>query len=352
MTHSLVNLVQLHPQWGIMIIVLMTIIGTFLATRHGLRVCDVEPGSLPWKWSLVGGGLSCLLAWSMFQGLGQATPEVQPDEFWRLARFPVHAILIALLVSVTATDQRTYWIPDSLVLIGIGTGVSIAWISGETQLIHVWVDWNQEIPQLRGPYLPLWLSQHPHWHGLAWSLAGIACGAGVTWLARWLSSVALGVEALGLGDVTLMAMIGAFLGWQPTLIVFFIAPLCAIGVGIIVRLLGSKTYIPYGPYLSLAAVLVILFWRHIWMLEIPLSIDPRSGDRATHFAIRRLFGDITELSILLGALGGGIVILLGGWRFLRSLPITQNSTPVSPPVSDSPQPESPEAPDTTPADEQ
>ena len=54
-----------------------------------------------------------------------------------------------------------------------------------------------------------WIKESHHLHGLAWSLAGLAAGAGITWLVREISSRVLGQEALGAGDVTLMAMIGA-----------------------------------------------------------------------------------------------------------------------------------------------
>ena len=80
----------------------------------------------------------------------------------------------------------------------------------------------------------------------------------MTWLVRWLSSVVLGQESLGLGDVTLMAMIGSFLGWQPLVFVFLLAPLCGIAMGLGVRLVTNRTYIPFGPYLSMAAVVVLV----------------------------------------------------------------------------------------------
>jgi len=54
-----------------------------------------------------------------------------------------------------------------------------------------------------------------HWAGLLSSLAGLAVGAGTIWIVRVLGSTVLGREAMGFGDVTLMAMIGAMLGCRP-----------------------------------------------------------------------------------------------------------------------------------------
>jgi leader peptidase (prepilin peptidase)/N-methyltransferase len=61
-----------------------------------------------------------------------------------------------------------------------------------------------------------------------------------------------------------MATIGSFLGWQPTLVVFFIAPVCALVVVAVMFLFRRDREIPYGPYLSLATLIVLLGWKHIW----------------------------------------------------------------------------------------
>lgn len=66
-------------------------------------------------------------------------------------------------------------------------------------------------------------------------------------------------ESMGAGDVKLLAMIGAFLGWQRVLLTFFIAPLLGAIVGIVNLLVKKDHTIPYGPFLSLAA-LISLFW--------------------------------------------------------------------------------------------
>ncbi|HEY4761909.1 MAG TPA: prepilin peptidase, partial [Thermoguttaceae bacterium] len=71
-------------------------------------------------------------------------------------------------------------------------------------------------------------------------------------------------EAMGFGDVTLMSMIGAFLGWQSCLIIFFMAPIAALAVGLLRLLLIRDREIPYGPFLCLATSVVVLYWAPIW----------------------------------------------------------------------------------------
>ena len=68
----------------------------------------------------------------------------------------------------------------------------------------------------------------------------------------------------------LMAMIGAFLGWQPCLVVFFLAPLLALAAGIVQWLLVRDDAIPYGPFLCLATLAVIVVWGRMWDRLYPL----------------------------------------------------------------------------------
>ena len=88
----------------------------------------------------------------------------------------------------------------------------------------------------------------------------MAGGAGLIWLARIFGSAALGREAMGFGDVTLMGMIGAFLGWQTCPIIFFLAPLAGLVLGVVQLILRRGSEIPYGPFLCLAALGTIIFW--------------------------------------------------------------------------------------------
>jgi hypothetical protein len=69
---------------------------------------------------------------------------------------------------------------------------------------------------------------------------------------------------MGFGDVTLMMMIGAFLGWQAGLVVFFFAPFAGLAVGVVRWALHSDDVIPYGPFLCLAALGVVVGWAAVW----------------------------------------------------------------------------------------
>jgi hypothetical protein len=69
---------------------------------------------------------------------------------------------------------------------------------------------------------------------------------------------------MGFGDVTLMAMIGSFLGWQPALIVFFLSPAAALFVAVAQWVATGRRDIAFGPYLCVAAVFLIVRWQAVW----------------------------------------------------------------------------------------
>ncbi|MFG0329635.1 MAG: prepilin peptidase [Phycisphaerales bacterium] len=111
--------------------------------------------------------------------------------------------------------------------------------------------------QWAGATLPLWAA------ALGGSLAGYLVGAGLVWGIRILGTVAFGKEAMGLGDAHLLGCVGAALGWIDPILIFFLAPFLAIlwvlFAAVFSRILGKpQRYIPYGPWLA-AATIVVMF---------------------------------------------------------------------------------------------
>ena len=296
-------------------------------TRPAMVACDTPVRRWPEIMTLVGLLLGAALAFSMNELHCQVTPVVRPDAIWQDWRIVFHSICLGLLLVITATDLASLYIPNFVVQWGLVLAVTAATLSGQLQMEHLWVDWNEEVPQLRGPYIPKWIQSHHHWHGLAWSGAGAMVGAGLTALIRKVAGLVLGRPAMGAGDVTLMAMIGAFLGWQATIIAFFIAPLLALFLGPLARRISREAAVPYGPFLALAAILVMFTWRWIWMFEVDIATFGAGAgvDRATSFAVRRLFGDGVLLSGLSVVAIGGTAGLMGLLRLFWSIPIPHES---------------------------
>jgi prepilin signal peptidase PulO-like enzyme (type II secretory pathway) len=110
----------------------------------------------------------------------------------------------------------------------------------------------------------VWRIGGEHWRGLLSSLIGMAAGGGLIWTVRIIGKAVLGREAMGFGDVTLMAMIGAFLGWQACLVIFFLAPIAGAAIGIAQLLMRRQNEIRYGPFLCMAALVTIVRWTTIW----------------------------------------------------------------------------------------
>ncbi len=191
-------------------------------------------------------------------------------------RYAYHMVLFEALIVATFIDFDLRIIPDGVTVPGMLFGLLGGWILGSVWLVPVWFQSPELLESLRpllpkwlqaftyGPAVPVWIKHHPHWHGLAVSLAGLIVGGGLVWTVRLIGELVLKQEAMGFGDVTLMAMIGSFLGWQPTVIVFFLAPLCALLVVAVSLPFSRDREIPYGPYLSLAALVTVLSFKWLW----------------------------------------------------------------------------------------
>ncbi len=161
--------------------------------------------------------------------------------------FFLYIIFVCGLIIATFVDIRERIIPDEISLGGAVAGFALS--------------------SLRGLNLKP-LSYSPAF--LVDSLLGIIAGAGIIYLSGFIfdlvyfkilkkPAVEGETSSMGGGDVKLMAMIGAFLGWQKAILVFFVAPFFGLVFGIINLLVKKEHVIPYGPFLSLAAFASI-FW--------------------------------------------------------------------------------------------
>lgn len=121
---------------------------------------------------------------------------------------------------------------------------------------------------------------------LAGCTMGYLVGGGVIWACRILGTLAFGKEAMGLGDVHLLAAVGIVLGWHEVVFLsIFIAPFLAIlvtaGLAIAAVLRkGVARVIPYGPYLAAGALIVLLLGSQrvdLFVIYNALMGNPDSG---------------------------------------------------------------------------
>ena len=154
--------------------------------------------------------------------------------------FALHAAFVALLVALTFIDFDTQLLPDALTKPGIALGVAAGlWPGLAGQLSS-----DADVPVALRSLLA--------------SVAGVVAGGGTTWLVRAVGTSVFKKEAMGFGDVTLMAMIGAFLGWRGALLSLFLG--CVFGAivgGALALRSGLGARIPFGPYLALGAVVAL-----------------------------------------------------------------------------------------------
>jgi leader peptidase (prepilin peptidase)/N-methyltransferase len=106
------------------------------------------------------------------------------------------------------------------------------------------------------------------------SILGILIGGGVLLALAWAYEAFTGVEGMGGGDIKLLAMIGAFLGWPSIPVTLFFSSLGGSVIGLtamIIKGVGRKYALPFAPFLCLGALLYLFFGREL----VEMYLSPR-----------------------------------------------------------------------------
>jgi leader peptidase (prepilin peptidase)/N-methyltransferase len=151
---------------------------------------------------------------------------------WRFGASPVALLwcgAVAVLIALAAIDWDTTVLPDALTL-------PLLWAG----LLAAAAGWT----------LPL-----------ADALWGAVAGYLALWSVYWLFKLATGKEGMGYGDFKLLAALGAWLGWQMIVPIVLMASLIGAVVGIAMKMsrsLREGRYVPFGPFLAGAGIVVML----------------------------------------------------------------------------------------------
>tara|TARA_B100000315_G_scaffold249499_3_gene280810 strand:+ start:1724 stop:2623 length:900 start_codon:yes stop_codon:yes gene_type:complete len=187
---------------------------SFLALRGRCRYCNVK---ISWRYPFV-------------EALNGLVYVVTVEKFGLESVTLVYALLLSALIVVIFIDFDYQIIPNEITF----PGMLLGFLSAVTVLPISWQD----------------------------SVGGLLCGGGVLFFVVWISPYIFGREGMGMGDVKLLAMLGAFLGWKATLFTLLLASFSGAMVGLILlatKLITRREPIPFGPFLALGGVMVIFF---------------------------------------------------------------------------------------------
>ena len=151
----------------------------------------------------------------------------------------IYLALVCGLIVSSFIDLEFQIIPDEISLGGLVLGVALSVL----------------LPSLHGTDSRL-LS-------LGRSVLGLLVGGGLLYGTGFVGELIFRKEAMGGGDVKLLAMAGSMLGWKLVALTFFLAPFLALIPGLIVLLWKRSHLIPYGPFLSLALIVSLFFGNEL-----------------------------------------------------------------------------------------
>jgi leader peptidase (prepilin peptidase)/N-methyltransferase len=199
-------------------------------------------------------------------------------------RYPAVEFLTALVfVAVAWHDGFTVVLPFDLVF--VSALLALVFIDAEHMILPNVITYpGTAFALLCRIAVPL-LTQTPHFDDLPslmrgafagyplWTVSiigaviGALIGGGSLWLMGWTWEKLRGVEAMGLGDVKMMFMVGAYLGWRLTILTLFAGVLSGSIIGILWMMRRGERdmqmLLPFGIFLGLSAISALLFGSHV-----------------------------------------------------------------------------------------
>jgi len=168
-----------------------------------------------------------------------------------LAVYGVHMVLASALVASGVIDYERKEIYTAVTNTALAVGLVASFVWPQVQRVGTF---DGRLPDWTG-----W----PRADAVLLALIGAAVGAGIIYVTRALGTLVFRKEAMGIGDVYLMAAIGGCLGWEAAVLVFFAAPFLGLVYGVwhLARKRGSE--VPYGPFLGMAAGLSMLVQHEV-----------------------------------------------------------------------------------------
>lgn len=136
------------------------------------------------------------------------------------------ALFFTLLLGIALTDAREYIIPNEFTWGGLALGLVLAAAAGVDSMISAAI--------------------------------GAAVGFALLWLVGVVGTWAFKEEAMGGGDIKMMAMIGSFMGWQGVLLTIFLGALAGTLIFLPLTLMGRKRLVPFGVFLAIGAAVTYL----------------------------------------------------------------------------------------------
>src|SRR2546423_10630869 len=176
------------------------------------------------------------------------------------AALPFDLVFVSGLLALVFIDAEYMILPNAItypgIMFALVARVAVPYLSNAPHF--------DDLPSLaQGAFanMPLWTAS------LAGSLIGALIGGGSLWLMGWTWEKLRGVEAMGLGDVKMMFMVGAYLGWRLTILNIFLGVLSGsvIGMALMARQKerNMQMLLPFGVFLGIGAVAALLVGANI-----------------------------------------------------------------------------------------